>query len=62
MVESIACVEWIQRKAFDVGGSNTGSEGIGKHLKRLKEKAQKPRIYAMSKTYNDSGVEKTSKN
>ena len=34
MVESIGCVEWIQRNVFDVGGSNTSSEGIGKHLKR----------------------------
>ena len=37
MVESIACVEWIQRNIFDVGRSNTGLEGIGKHLKRQKE-------------------------
>ena len=34
MVESIANVEWIQRSVFDVRGSSTGSEGIGKHLKR----------------------------
>ena len=34
MVESIARVEWIRRNVFDVGGSNTGSERIGKHLKR----------------------------
>ena len=34
MVESIAGVEWIWRKVFDVGGSSTGSEWIGKHLKR----------------------------
>ena len=34
MVESIAHVEWIQRNVFDVGGSSTGSERIGKHLKR----------------------------
>ena len=27
MVESIACVEWIQRNIFDVGRSNTGLEG-----------------------------------
>ena len=37
MVVSIACVEWILRNIFDVGGSNTGLEGIGKHLKRQKE-------------------------
>ena len=34
MVESIARVEWIWRNVFDVGGSSTGSERIGKHLKR----------------------------
>ena len=34
MVESIAHVEWIRRNVFDVGGSSTGSERIGKHLKR----------------------------
>ena len=32
----IARVEWIQRNVFDVGGSNTSIEGIGKHLKRRK--------------------------
>ena len=37
MVESIAYVEWIQRNIFDVGRSNTGLEGIGKHLKRQKK-------------------------
>ena len=37
MVESIACVEWILRNIFDVGRSNTGLEGKGKHLKRQKE-------------------------
>ena len=36
MMESIAHVEWIQRKIFNIGVSNTGSEGIGKHLKRQK--------------------------
>ena len=36
MVESITHVEWIQGNIFDVGGSNMGSEGIGKHLKRQK--------------------------
>ena len=36
MVESIAHVEWIGRNVFNVGGSSTGSEGIGKHLKRQK--------------------------
>ena len=34
MVESIACVDWIQRNVFDIGGSSTGSEKFGKHLKR----------------------------
>ena len=34
MVESIARVEWIWRNIFDVGESSTGSERIGKHLKR----------------------------
>ena len=37
MVESIACVEWIPRNILDVGGSNTGLEGIGKHLRMQKE-------------------------
>ena len=36
MVESIGHVEWIQKNVFDVGESSTGSEGIGKHLKRQK--------------------------
>ena len=34
MVESIAHVEWIWRNVFDVEGSSTSSERIGKHLKR----------------------------
>ena len=34
MVKSIAHVEWIQQHIFDIEGSSTGSEGIGKHLKR----------------------------
>ena len=29
MLESIACVEWIRRDVFDIGGSSTGAEGIG---------------------------------
>ena len=33
MVESIACVEWIWRNVFAVGGSSAGSERTGKHLK-----------------------------
>ena len=37
MVGSITCVEWIQRNILDVEGSNTGLEGIGKHLKMQKE-------------------------
>ena len=37
MVETIACVEWIQSNIFDIEGSSTGSEGlIGKHLRRQK--------------------------
>ena len=36
MLESIARVEWIRRDVFDVGGSGTGAEGIGKHLRRRK--------------------------
>ena len=35
-VHGHCCVEWIQKNVFDVGGSSTGSEGIGKHLKRQK--------------------------
>ena len=34
MVESIARVEWIRRNVIDIGESSTGSEKIGKHLKR----------------------------
>ena len=34
MVESTARVEWKWRNVFNVGGSSTGSERIGKHLKR----------------------------
>ena len=37
-MESIAQVEWIRRNIFNIGGSSTGSEGIGKHLKRQKGK------------------------
>ena len=60
MVESIAHVEWIQRNVFDIRGSSTGSEGIGKHLKKQKEKAYKLRIFAVSKGCSDStGAEKT---
>ena len=33
-VESIARIEWIRRNVFDIGGSSTGSERKGKHLKR----------------------------
>ena len=51
---------------FDVGGSNAGSEGIEKHLKRRKGEVVEPRIYAMlaetSKRCNDGGAEETSKN
>ena len=36
MVESIACNEWIRRNVFDIGGRSTGSEGVGKYLKRRK--------------------------
>ena len=36
MVVSIARVEWIWGNVFDIGGSTTGSERIGKHLKRQK--------------------------
>ena len=36
MMESIAHAELIQRNIFDIGVSNTGSEWIGKHLKRRK--------------------------
>ena len=28
MVESIACVKWIWTNIFDVGGNDTGSEGL----------------------------------
>ena len=36
MVESIPCNEWIRRNVFDIGGRSTGSEGVGKYLKRHK--------------------------
>ena len=47
MVESIAHVEWIQRNVFDIRGSSTGSEEIGKHPKKQKREAYKLRIFAM---------------
>ena len=50
MVESIAHVEWIRRNVFDIGGNSTGSEGIGKHLKRQKGEGVET---------NDSGAEET---
>ena len=34
MVEPIVRIEWIWKNVFNVGGNDTGSEGIGKHLKR----------------------------
>ena len=36
MIYGGACAEWIWRNVFDVGGSNTNSERIGKYLKRWK--------------------------
>ena len=36
MLDSTARVEWLRRNVFDIGESSTGSEGIGKHLKRQK--------------------------
>ena len=36
IVEPIVRVEWMWRNMFNVGGSSTGSEGIGKYLKRQK--------------------------
>ena len=55
---SIAHVEWIWRNAFDVGWSNTGSEGMGKR-RGGKEKTYKLRIFLMSKGCNDSKAEET---
>ena len=34
--DGIARVEWIRRNISNVGGSNAGTEGIGKHLQRRK--------------------------
>ena len=62
MVESIACVEWIQRNVFDVERSNIGSKSIGKHLNRQKGEGVEPRIYTTLKSCNDSGTGETSKN
>ena len=45
MVGSIACVEWTPRNIFDVGGSNTSLEGIGKHPKRQKEGIETENTY-----------------
>ena len=48
MVESIACIEWIRRNIFDVAGSNTGSEGIGKYQKRWKGEYMRRRRAVMT--------------
>ena len=61
----IAHVEWIRRHVFNVGGSNTGAKGIGKHLKRQKgEGVETENVCDMRcnvKELNDSGAEETSK-
>ena len=44
MVEFIAYDEWIQRDVFNVGGSNTGSEGTEKYLKRQKEEGVETKL------------------
>ena len=62
MVESIARVEWIQRKVFNVGGSSTGSERIGKHLKGWRGEGVETKMFATSKGCNTSGAEETCKN
>ena len=60
MVESIVCVGWIWRNVDDVGGSSTGSEGIGKHLKRRKgEGVETESICDFCKSCNDRGAKDT---
>ena len=64
MVESIAHVEWMRRNVFDVGGSSTDSERIGKHLKRQRGEGVEIENAGgvMPKGCSTSGVEETCKN
>ena len=60
MMESIALVKWIRRNVFEVGGSSTGSEGIGKYLKRWKgEGIETENICDVQKGRNHNGAEET---
>ena len=60
MVESIVCVGWVWRNVDDVGRNSTGSEGIGKHLKRRKgEGVETKSICDFRKSFNDRGAEDT---
>ena len=60
MVESIVCVGWIWRNVDDVGESSTGSEGIGKRLKRRKgEGVETESICDFWKRCNDRGAKDT---
>ena len=58
-------IGWMRSNVFDVGGSNIGTKGIGKHLKRQKgEGIETEKICdknAMSKSCSDSKAEETSK-
>ena len=64
MAESIARVEWMQRNVFDVGGSSTDSERIGKHLKRRRGEGVETENAGdvMPKGCSTSGAEETCEN
>ena len=63
MVESIAFVKWMRRNFFDIGRGNTGSERIGKQLKRQRGEGMETELmFATSKGCNTSGAEETRKN
>ena len=61
MVEYTAHVEWIRRNIFNVGGSSTGSEGIGKTPEEAERRRHRNREYLQHrrKDCNDSGAEET---
>ena len=64
MAQSITHVEWIRRNVFDVGGSSTNLERIGKHLKRRRgEGVETENAGGVTpKGCSTSGAEETCKN
>ena len=63
MAESIARVEWMRRNVFDIGGSSTDSERIGKHLKRQRGGVETENASGVTpKGSSTSGAEETFKN